>query len=295
MTRSPLIWLALDGVGHPLDAPPDSVWDTELPILRPLIDAGLALDATLGVPGLPQSATGQSCWLTGQDAVAYMGEHFGPQPGPTLRRLLDQAALPVGLIRAGGRAALANLYPPGYFAAQERYAERGRPRHGCFPYSVLRAGLPLNPPELPAVPPTLGLDYSAPWTPQQSCDTLVGLGERLAWAAQAHGHDLVILDLWLSDAIGHLRGQPGRAAALTAGREYLHRVDALLAGLLAGGAAAVITSDHGNLEDLSTASHTRARVPLAWSERVAPPPLADIAQGGRWLRGQLGLPSPGDL
>ena len=58
---SGILWLALDGVGHPQDAPPGSVWEQDLPTLRAVVDAGLALDATLGVPGLPQSGTGQSC------------------------------------------------------------------------------------------------------------------------------------------------------------------------------------------------------------------------------------------
>ena len=285
----PLLWLALDGVGHPQDAPPDSVWDTELPTLRPLIDAGYALDAALGVPGLPQSATGQACWLTGQDAVRVMGEHFGPQPGPTLRRLLDAASLPAELTQAGGHVALANFYPPGYFAAQASDQRRGRPRHGCFPYSALGAGLPLNPPDLPLVPPTLGLDHTAPWQPQRPRGDCARLGETLARTAQQCGYDLVILDLWLSDTIGHLRGDPAPAAALAAGREYLRRVDALLAGVLAGGAAAVLSSDHGNLENLHTASHTRARVPLAWAGVADPSPLADVVQGGRWLRHTLGL------
>jgi len=88
----PLIWLALDGVGHPADAPERSPWNTRLPTLRPFVDAGLALDATLGAAGLPQSATGQTCWLTGQDGVAAMHGHFGPQPGPTLRRLLGSVS-----------------------------------------------------------------------------------------------------------------------------------------------------------------------------------------------------------
>ncbi|WP_261664639.1 metalloenzyme domain protein [Deinococcus sp. Marseille-Q6407] len=291
----PLIWLALDGVGHPQDAPPGSVWDTALPTLRPLVDAGLTLDAALGVPGLPQSGTGQACWLTGQDAVRLMGEHFGPQPGPTLRRLLDQWSLPVRLGRAGGRVALANFYPPAYFAAQAEQASRGRSRAGCFPHSVLSAGLPLNPPDLPPVPPTLGLNYTAPWQPQWPLDNLTRLGAELAQAARAGTYDLVMLDLWLSDAIGHSGAQPLPEPSLQAGREYLRRVDTLLAGALDAGAAAVISSDHGNLEDLSVRRHTRARVPLAWSGVPAPGRLTDVVQAGAWLADMWGLPAPPDL
>lgn len=281
-----LVWLALDGVGHPADAPPESVWETELPALRPLVEGGEALDATLGVPGLPQSGTGQSCWLTGRDAVRVMGEHFGPHPGPTLRRLLAEWSLPVRLTRAGGRAALANHYPPTYHAAQAR-----RPRPGCFPYAFQAAGLPLDPPEVPPVSPTLGLGYAPPWPEETPLADLSRLGERLAHAARTH--DLIAADLWLSDLLGHRGFSPVPAGALAAGRAYLRRVDALLAGLLAGGARVMVSSDHGNLEDLRVKAHTLARVPFAGAG-LSLPPAGDIVAGGRIIAGVLGLPTSGE-
>ncbi|MEF2279959.1 metalloenzyme domain protein [Deinococcus sp. YIM 134068] len=278
-----LVWLALDGVGHPDDAPPDSVWDQALPALRPLVEAGHALDATLGVPGLPQSGTGQACWLTGRDAVRVMGEHFGPHPGPTLQRLLREEALPVRLVRAGGRAALANHYPPGYFAAQAR-----RPRSGCFPFAFVAAGTPLNPPDVPPVPATLGLNYADPWPEMLPPDGLTRLGERLARAADRY--DLLACDLWFGDFLGHQGRTPVSPDVRRAGQAYLARVDALLAGLLGAGARVVLTSDHGNLENLGVKAHTLARVPLAGSGvelgAVHPP---DIVSGGRMIAGWFGL------
>ncbi|WP_104991798.1 metalloenzyme domain protein [Deinococcus sp. NW-56] len=281
-----LVWLALDGVGHPADAPPESVWETELPALRPLVEGGEALDATLGVPGLPQSGTGQSCWLTGRDAVRVMGEHFGPHPGPTLRRLLAEWSLPVRLTRAGGRAALANHYPPAYHAAQAR-----RPRPGCFPYAFQAAGLPLGPPEVPPVSPTLGLGYAAPWPEQTPLADLSQLGERLARAARTH--DLIAADLWLSDLLGHRGRVPVPADALAAGRAYLRRVDALLAGLLEGGARVIVSSDHGNLENLAVKGHTLARVPFAGAG-LPLPPARDIVTGGRIIARWLGFQAGSD-
>lgn len=281
-----LVWLALDGVGHPADAPPKSVWETELPALRPLVGGGEALGATLGVPGLPQSGTGQSCWLTGRDAVRVMGEHFGPHPGPTLRRLLAQEGLPVRLTRAGGRAALANHYPPAYHAAQAR-----RPRPGCFPWAFQAAGLPLGPPDVPPVSPTLGLGYAAPWPEETPLAGVARLGERLARAARTH--DLIAADLWLSDLLGHRGQMPVPADALAAGRAYLRRVDALLAGLLEGGARVIVSSDHGNLENLRIKGHTLARVPFAGAGLTLPP-ARDIVGGGRAIAAVLGLAVPGD-
>lgn len=282
-----LVWLALDGVGHPDDAPPGSVWDQDLPTLRPLVDAGLALDTTLGVPGLPQSGTGQSCWLTGQDAVRYMGEHFGPHPGPTLQRLLRAAGLPGRLTQAGGRAVLVNHYSPEYFAAQAR-----RPRVGCFPYAFGAAGLPLNPPDLPLIPATLGLSYAEPWTPVRGLPELARLGEALGRAAQ--GADLLVADLWFGDLLGHRGRVPTPPEVLAAGRAYLARVDALLEGTLHAGARVVLGSDHGNLEDLNVKAHTLARVPFAGAG-VDLGGATDIVQAGRTLAAGLGLAPLGAL
>lgn len=277
------VWVALDGVGHPLDAPAGSVWAQALPTLRALVDGGSALDATLGVPGLPQSGTGQACWLTGRDAVAVMGEHFGPQPGPTLRRLLDEHALPGRLARAGGRVALLNHYAPAFLEAPAR-----RGRLGCFPYAFRAAGWPLNPPGLPAVRVSLGLGYEPPWEEAfLGLDGVVRLGGEVARAARAA--DLLVVDLWFSDLLGHAGGTPTRAGVFRAGRAYLERVDAFVRGVLDGGAEVVLSSDHGNLEDLRVKSHTVARVPLAWSGgRVEG--VADVVQGGAWVARWAGVP-----
>ncbi|MBZ9750616.1 metalloenzyme domain protein [Deinococcus sp. HMF7604] len=280
-----LVWLALDGVGHPQDAPPGSVWDQELPTLRPLVDAGRALDAALGVPGLPQSGTGQTCWLTGENAVALMGEHFGPHPGPTLQARLREASLPARLVRAGGRVALANHYVPAYLEAAEAGGRRNR--LGCFPFAFRAAGLPLNPPGVPLVGPTLGLNFAAPWGEVTPLHATAHLGEALGRAA-AH-FDLLAVDLWFGDLLGH-EGRPATPPEVTqAGRAYLRRVDALLRGLLETGARVVLSSDHGNLEDLRVKAHTTARVPFA-GVGVAVGSAETIVDGGRRLAQCVGLP-----
>ena len=40
----------------------------------------LPLDASMGVNGRPQSATGQAALLTGKNAPAVLGRHYGPRP-----------------------------------------------------------------------------------------------------------------------------------------------------------------------------------------------------------------------
>ena len=286
--KNGLVWLALDGVGWPADAPPDSPWEQDLPALRSLLDSGRALDARLDVPGLPQSGTGQSCWLTGQNAVKLMDAHFGPQPGPTLQRLLSTASLPVRLTQAGGRAGLVNRYSPQYLAAPQPQLRGGRNRLGCFPYAFRAAGLPLGSPNLPLLSPGLGLTFERPWAATGTPDEVRRQGQALGHAAA--DWDLLVADLWLSDLLGHAGradftpdSDLGRAA-----RDYLRRLDALLTGLLDAGCGVILSSDHGNFEDLHVKSHTLARVPFAGT---ALPFLRgdDIVAGGRAIAACCGL------
>ena len=50
-------------------------------------------DASLGVRGRPQSATGQTALLTGLNAPQLLGEHYGPRPNAQLREMLQGETL----------------------------------------------------------------------------------------------------------------------------------------------------------------------------------------------------------
>lgn len=214
-----------------------------------------ALDATLGFPGLPQSATGQTTLLTGCNAARAMGGHYGPWPGPTLRRLLSADGLfHRGLARGGAR--LANAYPPGFFAALEGRGMRlNAPAH-----AARAAGLTL--PDLGAYREgsafAVDLDgaYFARLDPQLRLRE--PRAEGAALAAGAASRAFTFFDLWWTDRAGHARDRSEAVA-------YLERFDAFLGGAidtLPSGATLVVTSDHGNVEEIEHGRHTRNRVPL---------------------------------
>ena len=257
----------LDGVGvlgeAAPGAPPSPVVAARTPTLDALRAGRLAapsvyreLDAGLGHPGLPQSATGQTTLLTGVNAADAMDGHYGPWPGPTLRRVLDAGNLFHDGVRAGG-ARLANAYPPGYFAAQA--GRRMRPN--AVAYAALAAGVPqLGAAEYArgeAVPSDLEGAHLA-----REGGRMGPLGSARALAAIAAAHAFTVLDVWLTDAYGH-------AQAFADAKALLERVDAALghlvtdpAGAVARGVTVLVTSDHGNVEDLGVATHTRNPVPL---------------------------------
>ena len=272
-----MLWILLDGIGHPSDAPPSSAWEQSLPVLERLLSTGQAVDARLEVDGLPQSATGQTSWLTGVNAAKVMERHYGPQPGPTLLKLLEDG-LPVRLARAGKRVELLNFYPAGYLI--------GVRKHGCVPQSVLNAGKTLNPDGLPHVSPLLGLEHNLPLRATGLLEQIHAQGFEVGNAAR--GLDLALLDLWLSDRIGHLGATPVPADVLEGARRYLRHLDAFLEGVLASNCPVIVSSDHGNFEDLTVRTHTYARVPLlSWGLEL--PVCADIAVGGRAIAGLFRL------
>jgi 2,3-bisphosphoglycerate-independent phosphoglycerate mutase len=219
----------------------------------------VALDACLGVEGLPQSATGQAVLLTGRNVPAELGYHYGPKPNPAVAELLRNGNLFSHIQTAGLQAAFLNAYPPTYFAA----IHSGRRLYSAMPLAVTSAGIPLR----TADDLVAGRAISADFTGQ-------GWRDRLGWSdapvltPQAAGarlaelaadYDFSLFEYWPSDYAGH--GQDMSAAC-----QLLETFDQVLGGLLAAWDAnlglLLITSDHGNLEDLSRRGHTANPVPL---------------------------------
>ncbi len=207
------------------------------------------IDASLGVEGLPQSGTGQVSLLTGINAAKLMGRHYGPWPGPTIKPLLNDA-LPAQVVRAGGSVALVNYYPVQYFSA----IENGSRKMGAIPLACKMAGVPMNGKILPPLtsPNTISLDTI-------SLDTVRQWGRDFVQTNAT----LSIFDAWWSDHLGH-KGSAD-AAALPEAKEYVKRLDAFCQGILEAQPADtlfVLTSDHGNFENMAVKTHTHSAVPF---------------------------------
>ncbi len=236
--------------------------------------AGLA-DARLGVEGRPQSATGQSTILTGENAPALLGKHLLGFPNPRLRQLLERRSIYRRLAEAGRRAVFANAYPVVYLRAlgfqaegEPEFALRRRVRAsattvafaaggGAFrTFEDARAGLGLTHDLTARRAEELGLRLPRR-TPEEAAAIFLAL---------AAGADLAAFEFFETDEAGHAR-------SMEKGLDALHRLDRFLRALVAGlgpDDALVVTSDHGNLEDLTTRNHTLARVPVLGFGRAAP-------------------------
>ncbi len=225
-------------------------------------DNGRALfiptDPRLGVPGRPQSATGQAAILTGRNVPAALGEHYGPRPNAAIRALLDRDNLFKRVVASGGSAALITAFPPRFFEA----LARGKRLPSSIQHAALAAGLRLATEQDIYAGTAMSPDWTgAGWRSDLGyTDTpLYAPQEAGAHLARLAGaRTLTFFEHWVSDMIGH-RGTLAQGVAL------LELFDAVMAGLLAAwddeAGVIVITSDHGNLEDLSTRKHTANDVP----------------------------------
>jgi 2,3-bisphosphoglycerate-independent phosphoglycerate mutase len=211
------------------------------------------IDATLGVEGLPQSGTGQASLFTGLNCAAIAGRHFGPFPHSSSRPFIEERNLLGEILARGASAAFANAYPDRFFSYVETTNRWTVTTLCCRASGVeLRGEAALA--KGKAIPANLTGegwpgDPFSPITEETAADRLLDL---------AHEHSFTLFEYYLTDKAGHGRGNLDVEAILSS-------LDRFLARLLDRrdeSVTLVITSDHGNAEDMSTRSHTRNQVPL---------------------------------
>jgi hypothetical protein len=241
-----------------------------------------AIDATLGVEGLPQSGTGQTALLAGVNAAELHGRHQPHVPPVALRPLLAERNIFRRVIGRGGRATFANPFGPGYWQA---VAAR-RIRRSASVIAAEGAGLRFRDGEDLRNGRAVSWDVTnAAMRAREIEAPLVAPAQAGANLAQlAHDHDLVFYESFLPDMAGHGRltnddRRPTTADGMSkqssvvggqwSAEEQIHQAMQLLDGLLGGALAALrpqdtllLTSDHGNVESIAAPTHTRNPVPL---------------------------------
>jgi len=263
-----VLFIFLDGVGiGPSDAAANPFLKAQLPTLRgllddqiPVLDGGpepvhgsqalsIPLDPLLGVEGLPQSGTGQTALLTGENAAALFGRHFGPWVPVSLRPLMTEKNILSRASAAGLSCIFANAYPSQFRRAAWTKRPAGPPlaAHAAGILNrdeeELARGDALSSEILNTAWRTrLGLTHLPEVTPEEAGRNLANIAKGAALTFFAH---------YSTDTAGHARTMADAVAAL-------QRVDAFLGGLvpaLSPGTLLVLASDHGNIEDI-TRGHT---------------------------------------
>jgi hypothetical protein len=218
-----------------------------------------ALDACFGMDGIPQSGTGQTALLTGHDAVAAFGRHFGPWVPAALRPLVRDESVLARAKRAGFRVAFANAYPEEIHADEKPDASSRRASRFLTagpPLAALGAGVLTRHTEALMRGDALASEITNDaWRTRLGRTELPAIDPREAGhnlTRIAAAHDLTLFAHYGTDYAGHKRDMGAAATSLA-------KVDTFLDGIvesLPDDMLLVVSSDHGNIEDVS-AGHTR--------------------------------------
>lgn len=271
-----ILFIFLDGIGLGVDDPKiNPLARAEMPYLGSLLGGRvltasaapyesehvslLALDASLGVDGLPQSATGQAVLMTGINIPAELGYHYGPKPNADVAGYLNDGNTLFSRLHAEGKsAALLNAYPPRYFSG----IESGKRLYSSIPLALTSAGYALFTQEDLFAGRALAADFTGHgWRSMLNiaeAPTMSALEAGGKLAQLAGGYDFSMFEYWASDYAGHKQNMDWAV-------EQMEVFDSVLEGLVSSwnmdAGLILITSDHGNMEDLSARRHTDAKVP----------------------------------
>jgi 2,3-bisphosphoglycerate-independent phosphoglycerate mutase len=222
------------------------------------------LDATMDVPGRPQSATGQTALYTGRNAAEFLGRHLTGFANGSLRILIEESGLFKLGLAAGRTVTSANLYSDGYF---EAIAQR-KIRYSVGALLNMTANVPFRMPEDYRRGEAIFWDITGRHLPERGLEVEVispqEAGRRLANIAASH--DITLFECYLPDFAGHLND-------IAQTRGVLADVDEFIGGILENlppDTSLIISSDHGNTEDATTKLHTLNPVPLLVFGDAAP-------------------------
>lgn len=210
-------------------------------------------DGNLGVDGLPQSGTGQASLFCGFNAPKYVGKHFGPYPYSTTIPVLKSNSILVYYKSKFRSSYFANAYPKVFF----EYVNSGRSRLSVTTLTCRLSGIKLNKVSALRAGKALTAELTNERWNQRLGYKLKIIQPKTAarrLLRLAENHKFTLYEYYLSDHLGHLR--------LANEFEKLYsELDKFLLTLLqeidSQKMTLIICSDHGNLEDLSTKSHTR--------------------------------------
>lgn len=273
---SSLLLFFIDGLGigtrgahNPFDglegAAPLAVFQREPPDLP--CDGVLAItDACLGVEGRPQSASGQTTILTGINAPAAIGSHKQGFPNQPLLEIIREHSIFAQLKRAGvNPITFANTYTEQFFARRPRWVS-------ATTAAVEAAGLRFN------VVDDLRADRAVyqDFTNEMLVERGVRVGTRTpeeageVLATIVAANRFTLYEYFITDKIGHAQDREAARRVLPMLARFIRT---LLAKLDLKRSTVILTSDHGNVEDLSVRNHTLNPVPtIVWGrhrERIA--------------------------
>ena len=252
-----VLFLFIDGVGLRAAATDNPVNPEVCPALCRLIAKhGKPIDARLGIDGPPQSATGQATMFTGVNCAAAMGKHCEGFPGPNLRKIVETGNLFKQLRDRGKEVCFSDAYLVD--SAEELAARR---------FKSVTTVMALTTPETIRTVDDLQngqavlQDLTRETIQDRWPDIAVIPPQRAAehLAAIVRRYDFTLFEFFQSDVAGHSMDYARACAAL---RTYDRFLASIVRFTEAMGITLVMTSDHGNIENISERGHTLNPVPF---------------------------------
>ena len=244
----------LDGLA---DAEPLAIFDQER---SETIFDGIVVptDATLGIEGRPQSASGQTTILTGVNVPAKLGYHKQGFPNAAMLEIIREHSIFLQLTRAGVEPiTFANTYPQRFFDERPRWVS-------ATTAAVEAAGLPFR-----TVP-----DLKAGRAVYQDFTNamLIARGEEVkprtadeaanVLATIVAENRFTLYEYFITDKIGHAQDMEAAKLVLT---NLARLIRSALTATDLDRTTVILTTDHGNIEDLSSRNHTLNMVPtIVW-------------------------------
>jgi len=244
----------LDGLA---DAAPLAIFQNETNSI-PHDGVLVSTDPRLGVEGRPQSASGQTTILTGINAPSLLGYHKQGFPNVAMREIIAEHSIFLQLTNAGiTPITFANAYTPRFFEERPRWVS-------ATTAAVEAAGLNFRTLADLKADRAVYQDFTnqfiierggeiEPRTPARAAEVL---------ATIAGENRFTLYEYFITDKVGHKQDIDLAKVVLQNLASFLR---ALLNRVDLARTSVILTSDHGNIEDLSSRNHTLNDVPtIVW-------------------------------
>lgn len=218
------------------------------------------IDPRMDVQGIPQSASGQASILTGLNVPGIIGYHLQGLPDKKVRELISRESIFLKLSSMGFRVTFANAFTDGFF-------KRKSPRISATTHAALSGGVDLRMVKDVQRGKAVYQDYTNFFLKEMGYDVELlspeKAGENLA--SLSAEFDFTLYEHFLTDLIGHRGDMDEGEAEVLKLRSFLYSV---LRSVDLSETLVIVTSDHGNLEDMSLKTHTLNPVPLlCWGKQ----------------------------
>lgn len=257
-----MIFIFIDGFGlgredklrNPLAA-------ARTPAIDHLFKNGIVIptDTTLDVQGLPQSATGQTSIFTGVNAAKILGRHLNAQPTDSLKQVIYRNNLFKELVNMGFKVTNSNVYRQEYL---DKMFDPGDRKHKPSVTSVMTfsAGLKFRTIGDYKIGRGVYHDITGKILKESGYDvdiiTPAEAAQRLYNVSR--DYNFTLFEHFITDIIGHKMDMKEARRQIELLDEFLR---ALMELIDIRNDIIFITSDHGNIEDMTVKTHTMNRVP----------------------------------